>query len=227
MTPSPSQSAIPDDSDLADRETTPTPRRISADRSANQLANESRIDAASSRSNEPSDPTRPRRRSSLSRGTSPMTAIKSPTRTAEAAAQLQHHLTLTSPRHPRTDVLGGVLYNIDPKGDGFDVQVAINGTRLVGRMRTGSVGGGVTARTLGSQFPPVKSGNGTSTGATRPHRHIRRTLSTGFPILPPPNAPLPALPPVPPVPGHFRQADSKPPAKSIRGRDRAIDKTYI
>jgi hypothetical protein len=127
----PSSPPIPDDSDIevdTEREETPTPDVPSF---LPPITTQSR-------------PRLRKRRSSITLGTSPMNAIRSPSRTAGAALQLQLHLP-TSPSRSRssslsnatttnqTDLYGGV-------GIGMG-NVASEDTSLVGRMRSGSMGG--------------------------------------------------------------------------------------
>lgn len=69
-----------------------------------------------------------KRRSSLTIGTSPMHAIRSPQRNAGAALQLQMHLP--SPSRSRSGSLNATGTN----------NIASQSTSLVGRMRSGSVG---------------------------------------------------------------------------------------
>ncbi|KAG6860004.1 hypothetical protein C0995_000648 [Termitomyces sp. Mi166 len=111
------------DSDIepdTDRESTPTPDNIS--RAAPV----------------PAAP-RPRlrkRRSSLTVGTSPMNAIRSPQRNASAALQLQMHLS--SPSRSRSGSLSAMGTN----------NIASQSTSLVGRMRSGSVGAALRPRRI-------------------------------------------------------------------------------
>ncbi|TFK66141.1 hypothetical protein BDN72DRAFT_160747 [Pluteus cervinus] len=225
-----SPSAIPDDSDVEDseeREGTPTPGRIAAQAAAaathpnSQLTNDSSYDIASedattagihsrshSAASSSSAPRLRRRRSSLTVGASPMTAIKSATRTAEAAAQLQRRLSVNG--RPRSGSVGGLLGGMPLEGqqDPSGAQ-APSSSSLLGRMRSGSVGGANKGRILASgataSSRPV---NGLSTGVIRPRRALRRAQTTGVPALaaPPPNAPLPALPPVPPAAAPLRRS---------------------
>ncbi|KAG6891122.1 hypothetical protein C0992_010416 [Termitomyces sp. T32_za158] len=133
------------DSDLepdTDRENTPTPENITRATPA---------PAVSQRRHR-------KRRSSLTIATSPMNAIRSPQRNATAALQLQKHLP--SPSRSRSGSLSATGAN----------NIASQGTSLVGRMRSGSIG-----------------------AALRPRRNIRRLVSVPA-AAPPPTVPLPALP---------------------------------
>ncbi|KAF8240266.1 hypothetical protein L208DRAFT_1384742 [Tricholoma matsutake] len=133
--------------------------------------------------------TRPRlrkRRSSLTIRTSPMTAIRSPTRNAGAALQLQLHLT-TSPSRSRSGSFNRAnetgIYN----GGGIG-NIASESTSLVGRMRSGSVG-----------------------SILRPRMAVRRLAFVPAPA-PPPTAPLPAIPSLVPAPSS--KLNSPPPVSA-------------
>lgn len=105
-----------------------------------------------------------KRRSSLSINQSAMNIIKSPSRNAGNAFTVQRHLSIsTSPSRSRSGSLTSVT--------GFN-NVASQGTSLVGRMRSGSVG---TALRPASRKP------------------MRRAHTTA-PSLPAPAVPLPELP---------------------------------
>lgn len=88
-----------------------------------------------------------RRKSSLTVASSPMNAIKSPARTAGAALQLQRHLA--SPVRSRSGSLnlGAGMFGAE-EGTG---NVASEGTSLIGRMRSGSVGAALRFVALSSQ----------------------------------------------------------------------------
>ncbi|KAK0452764.1 uncharacterized protein EV420DRAFT_1482072 [Desarmillaria tabescens] len=105
-----------------------------------------------------------KRRSSLSIGTS-INALKSPSRNASTALQFQIHLQ-ASPSRSRSGSLSSVMGTLVENQ--FQPNVASEGTSLVGRMRSGSVGTSL--------------------------RPVRRTQPPA-PSLPPPTAPLPELPP--------------------------------
>ncbi|KAK0501852.1 hypothetical protein EDD18DRAFT_751791 [Armillaria luteobubalina] len=107
-----------------------------------------------------------KRRSSLSIGTS-INALKSPARNAGNALQIQIHLQV-SPSRSRSGSLSSVMGTLVENE--FRPNVASEGTSLVGRIRSGSVG-----------------------TSLRPRRPIRRTQAPS-PSLPPPTAPLPELP---------------------------------
>ncbi|KAF9465659.1 hypothetical protein BDZ94DRAFT_1253619 [Collybia nuda] len=68
-----------------------------------------------------------------------MNAIRSPARTAGAALQLQMHLP--SPPRSRSGSLSTTAPTQDPYGNIGIGNLASEGTSLVGRMRSGSVGG--------------------------------------------------------------------------------------
>ncbi|PBK64415.1 hypothetical protein ARMSODRAFT_1023274 [Armillaria solidipes] len=107
-----------------------------------------------------------KRRSSLSIGTS-INALKSPSRNASTALQFQIHLQ-ASPSRSRSGSLSSVMGTLVENE--FQPNVSSQGTSLVGRMRSGSVG-----------------------TSLRPRRPIRRTQAPA-PSLPPPTTPLPELP---------------------------------
>ncbi|KAK0466703.1 hypothetical protein IW261DRAFT_1113410 [Armillaria novae-zelandiae] len=107
-----------------------------------------------------------KRRSSLSIGTS-LNALKSPARNASNALQIQIHLQ-APPSRSRSGSLSSVMGTLVENE--FQPSVASEGTSLVGRMRSGSVG-----------------------TSLRPRRPIRRTQAPA-PSMPPPTAPLPELP---------------------------------
>ncbi|KAG6812554.1 hypothetical protein H0H87_009723 [Tephrocybe sp. NHM501043] len=144
-----------------DREITPTPE--SFQRSAPAVTTSPNTVVVASQ------PRLRKRRSSLTICTTPMNAIRSPSRNAGAALQLQMHLP--NPSRSRsgsvstTSSTGSEMYN----RIGMD-NVASESTSLVGRMRSGSVG-----------------------AVFRPRRGIRRLSSVPAPV-PPPTAPLPAVP---------------------------------
>ncbi|KAF8194632.1 hypothetical protein BJ912DRAFT_178160 [Pholiota molesta] len=137
-----------------------------------------------------------RRRSSLTQGTSPMGAIRSPARAAGNAYHLQMALPVSS--RTRSGSLGGDAAAAG--GGGYHTRsstaggVASEATSLVGRMRSGSC----------SNLAPDASGGAApaAPSTARPRRALRRILTTPVPGLraPPPTAPLPALPPVPSAP---------------------------
>ncbi|KAF9483074.1 hypothetical protein BDN70DRAFT_360516 [Pholiota conissans] len=152
-----------------------------------------------------------RRRSSLTQGTSPMGAIRSPTRAAGAALQVQKAVS-----RGRSGSLGGdVSVMTAGAGGGYHTRsstagVATEATSLVGRMRSGScsnVGG------------PPSSGASVSPTNVRPRRALRRILTTPVPGIraPPPTTPLPALPPVPSAPhsASFHQLQHQPRSTKI------------
>ncbi|KAK0224426.1 hypothetical protein EDD85DRAFT_241770 [Armillaria nabsnona] len=107
-----------------------------------------------------------KRRSSLSIGTS-INALKSPSRNASTALQIQIHLQ-ASPSRSRSGSLSSVMGTLVENE--YQPNIASQGTSLVGRMRSGSVG-----------------------TSLRPRRPIRRTQAPA-PSLPPPTTPLPELP---------------------------------
>ncbi|KAG6907492.1 hypothetical protein DXG01_008686 [Tephrocybe rancida] len=110
-----------------------------------------------------------KRRSSLTVGTSPMNAIRSPARTAGAALQLQMHLA--SPSRSRSGSLSTTTSTTADTYNNIGMgNIASENTSLVGRMRSGSVG-----------------------AVLRPRRGVRRLASVPAPA-PPPTAPLPAVP---------------------------------
>ncbi|KAF5379444.1 hypothetical protein D9615_006566 [Tricholomella constricta] len=163
--PATPSSPLPD-SDIEverDREITPTPdapSRSMSSSSSNSSANPCTTQAP---------PRLRRRRSSLTVGTSPMNSIRSPTRTAGAALQLQMHLP--NPTRSRSGSLSASTSQTDMYGKvGKSSNVASEGTSLVGRMRSGSVG-----------------------TVLRPRRGVRRLASVPA-AAPPPTAPLPAIP---------------------------------
>ncbi|KAG6810834.1 hypothetical protein H0H92_010128 [Tricholoma furcatifolium] len=105
---------LPDSDTEMDRDITPTPDTVRA----------------------ASQPRLRKRRSSLTIGTSPMNAIRSPARTAGAALQLQMHLPNPSrSRSGSLSITGAAIANI-----------ASETTSLVGRMRSGSVSMGLRPR---------------------------------------------------------------------------------
>ncbi|RDB27694.1 hypothetical protein Hypma_003270 [Hypsizygus marmoreus] len=170
--PSPATPSSPlPDSDIeldGDRENTPTPESLA----------HSHFDSrsASTTSNTNTRPRLRKRRSSLTVGTNPITSIRSPTRNAGAALQLQMHLpTVASPSRSRSGSLSQTLnqnQNLNHnENEVYARGVATEATSLVGRMRSGSVG-----------------------GALRPRRGVRRLASVPAPTAPPPTAPLPAIP---------------------------------
>ncbi|KAG5732858.1 hypothetical protein E4T56_gene7943 [Termitomyces sp. T112] len=112
-----------------DRESTPTPDNISRAVPV-PAAPQSRLR---------------KRRSSLTIGTSPMNAIRSPQRNASAALQLQMHLT--SPSRSRSGSLSAAGTN--------NSNIASESTSLVGRMRSGSVGVALRPRRNVRRLAPV------------------------------------------------------------------------
>ncbi|KAJ3799616.1 hypothetical protein GGU11DRAFT_652616, partial [Lentinula aff. detonsa] len=151
--PSPSllsvSDVIDDTSDLElDRSTTPTPTNVDGQATSTHQAQHCIR----------------RRRSSLTVGTSPMNIIKSPSRAAGTALQLQRHL-LTSPGRSRS----GSTSSVVSIGEEVNSNIASESTSLYRRMRSGSVGS------------VLKSRRGARRGAPGPK-------------FPPPSAPLPALP---------------------------------
>ncbi|KAG5643935.1 hypothetical protein DXG03_009345 [Asterophora parasitica] len=161
--PSPATSSSPlPDSDIEserDRDITPTP-------DASSPSTFSSGSHTTSTTIQP-QPRLRRRRSSLKVGTSPMNSIRSPTRNAGAALQLQMHLP--NPARSRSGSLSTTAQT-DLYGNIGMGNVASEGTSLVGRMRSGSVG-----------------------AVLRPRRGVRRLASVPAPA-PPPTAPLPAIP---------------------------------
>ncbi|KAF9078328.1 hypothetical protein BDP27DRAFT_1309420 [Rhodocollybia butyracea] len=142
---------LDDTSDIeVDRSTTPTPATVPSDSQSHHAL-----------------PRLRRRRSSLTVGTSPINCIKSPTRAAGNALQLQRHL-FTSPSRSRSGSIDSVLGEELPQLN----NIASKSTSLLSRMRSGSVG-----TTL------------------KPRRGVRRGVPG--PTLPPPSLPLPAIPGTP------------------------------
>ncbi|KAJ3761748.1 hypothetical protein EV360DRAFT_67615 [Lentinula raphanica] len=115
-----------------------------------------------------------RRRSSLTIGASPLNTIKSPSRAAGTALQLQRHLYNT-PSRSRSGSVSSVMGN----GEDISSNIASEKTSLYRRMRSGSVGS------------VLKSKRGTRRGVPGPS-------------FPPPSAPLPALPPIPGTPNRSK-----------------------
>ncbi|KAG9224269.1 hypothetical protein CCMSSC00406_0004768 [Pleurotus cornucopiae] len=159
-----------------ERSSTPTP---SSHRNSSDLPLIDEDAAMPSTTHSPQSSAAPRlrrRRSSLTVGMSPMNTIKSPQRNAGAAMRFAHHsISISSPSRSRSGSIGA--------GNGSSMGgiaadlfgVASQGTSLVGRMRSGSVG-----------------------GALRPRRALRRGLTNFVPAAaPPPSAPLPPLPLLP------------------------------
>ncbi|KAL0954106.1 hypothetical protein HGRIS_005253 [Hohenbuehelia grisea] len=108
-----------------------------------------------------------KRRSSLTVGSSQLTAIKSPARNANAALRYAHHsISICSPSRSRSGSLG-----TDGDVDVFGTNMASQGNSIMGRLRSGSVG-----------------------GVLRPRRTTRRGPSMPLPMLAPPSAPLPPVP---------------------------------
>lgn len=157
--PSPSLLSVTDDlddtSDIElDRSTTPTPHQAQAQPQP--------------------QPRLRRRRSSLTVGTSAMNLIKSPSRAAGNALNLQRHL-IASPGRSRSGSASSVMsIGEEPLRNG---NIASESTSLLGRMRSGSVGS------------VLKS------------RRIRRFPGPSFP---PPSAPLPPLPSIPGTPSRSK-----------------------
>ncbi|KAF7770255.1 hypothetical protein Agabi119p4_6229 [Agaricus bisporus var. burnettii] len=113
-----------------------------------------------------------KRRSSINIGTSPMNVIKSPQRNAENALQFQRSIGRS--RTGSLSFLG--LGSTSPSGSASDSpNVASQTSRLIIRMRSGSVGGAA----IHNMF--------------RSRRSAARRLACA-PAMPPPTAPLPALP---------------------------------
>lgn len=166
---------IPDDSDVefgldmdVDRDATPTQTHRGTLTSTSQSQNHVLP-------RQQSQPRLRKRRSSITLAASPMNAIRSPARTAGAALHLQRHLPPPPPggfggSRSRSGSLvqaGELALGLGLGGN--DVRnVACESTSLVGRMRSGSVG-----------------------GLLRPRRGVRKLTA---PAVPPPTAPLPALP---------------------------------
>lgn len=106
-----------------------------------------------------------RRRSSLTQATSPIRTIRSPTRAAENAFNLQLHLPTSMSRSRSGSLHGGII------------GMATEETSLVGRLRSGSCS------------------NVSINAPSRSHRLGRRLSSRVVPAAaPPPTVPLPALP---------------------------------
>ncbi|KAF6760810.1 hypothetical protein DFP72DRAFT_881529 [Ephemerocybe angulata] len=170
------------------RESTPTQHTVTA-----SLQAAAKITSTAAGSSATAQPRLRRRRSSLTIGVSPLTAIRSPTRTVGAALQMQRHLAM-NPGRSR----GGSLSSSNPPSavEGFMMfgmatssSVASEGTSLAGRLRSGSVGSNVY-HTRAPLNPPATA------GITSRYVHVRRVTSVPAPV-PPPSAPLPALPQVP------------------------------
>ncbi len=126
-----------------------------------------------------------KRRSSLSIGTS-INALKSPSRNASTALQIQIHLQ-SSPSRSRSGSLSSVMGTLVENE--YQPNIASQGTSLVGRMRSGSVGTSLRYVSLTSTFFDAAD----MWFAVRPRRPIRRTQAPA-PSLPPPTTPLPELP---------------------------------
>lgn len=110
---------LDDTSDIeVDRSTTPTPATVPSDSQSHHAL-----------------PRLRRRRSSLTVGTSPINCIKSPTRAAGNALQLQRHL-FASPSRSRSGSIDSVLGEELPQLN----NIASKSTSLLSRMRSGSVG---------------------------------------------------------------------------------------
>ncbi|KAF5340972.1 hypothetical protein D9611_006054 [Ephemerocybe angulata] len=168
------------------RESTPTQHTVTA---SLQAAAKITSAAAGSSATAQAQPRLRRRRSSLTIAVSPLTSIRSPTRTVGAALQMQRHLAM-NPGRSR----GGSLSSSNPPSavEGFTMfgmasSVASEGTSLTGRLRSGSVGSSVY------RAPPPATAGITSRGL---RKHVRRVTSVPAPV-PPPSAPLPALPQLP------------------------------
>ncbi|KAF9445853.1 hypothetical protein P691DRAFT_805071 [Macrolepiota fuliginosa MF-IS2] len=179
ITRDPSPAPIGDDSDVEDldiemdtegaRAPTPTPSSVGG---------RSRSGSIASTVQQDQKPRLRKRRSSLNVATSPMNAIKSPQRNAGNALHLQQRLPLLptgSIGRSRSGSLSFLGFGAPPVDGGDAPNVAPQGTSLLGRMRSGSVGG-------------------TSiTNLFRPRRAARRLATVPAPA-PPPTAPLPAIP---------------------------------
>ena len=147
--PSPAAPSFPlpldDDSDIEiDRSITPTGPPATSN--TNMMVTEIPAPSTTSAAAPPNRPHLRKRRSSLTVATSPMNSIKSPTRTAGAALQLQRHLSPSRARsgslniNLNASVVTGDLFGGAYGGLGVG-NIASEGTSLVGRMRSGSVGG--------------------------------------------------------------------------------------
>ncbi|EAU90695.2 hypothetical protein CC1G_03964 [Coprinopsis cinerea okayama7 len=177
--------------DISKRDITPTQQSVLR---ASTSSNTSTSSNGSVHGQPPAGNGAPRlrkRRSSLSLSisVSPMNAIRSPIRTANAALQLQRHLGSRS--------RSGSLVSSSVPPTATDNVFAVPGgmsaketTSLMGRLRSGSVGS-----TLGR--PPTSVGMAGAVPGRIIRRHVRRTTTVPAP-MPPPTAPLPALPPLPP-----------------------------
>ncbi|KIK52117.1 hypothetical protein GYMLUDRAFT_251471 [Collybiopsis luxurians FD-317 M1] len=128
-----------------------------------------------------------RRKSSLTMATSPMNMIKSPSRSAGNAIQLQRHL-FASPSRSRSGSASSVLSIGEELAPHQTVSngsndVASKSNSLFGRMRSGSVGSALKSR-----------------------RIVRRVPG---PSCPPPSLPLPPLPSLPSIPGTPSRSKTK------------------
>lgn len=138
---------LPDDSDIEidtdtdteqDRDVTPTrdmPHARSRSSTMSSINSSSSINAnTKSTVSSSNQPRLRKRRSSLTVGTSPITAIRSPTRSAANAFNLQRLV----PRKSISELFGNIGSGMPSSG--FDNNTASQGTSLVGRLRSGSVG---------------------------------------------------------------------------------------
>ncbi|KAF5316758.1 hypothetical protein D9619_006840 [Psilocybe cf. subviscida] len=157
-----------------------------------------------------------RRKSSLTMAASPISAIRSSTRTAKHQQECMQKAAPAVHARARSGSLGGdVSYNAgvpSPVSPGASLVYGVNAlsmrsaateaTSMLGRMRSGSCSNAVVV-------PPT---------VARPRRIPRRVLNAAFPAppAPPPNAPLPALPlPSTPTPRQQIRSDSAPAAHGI------------
>ncbi|KAF8810497.1 hypothetical protein BYT27DRAFT_7336708 [Phlegmacium glaucopus] len=180
------------------RSTTPTPQTITPMQSPQPVKIQSK---PQTQQQQPTQPRLRKRRSSLTQATSPMNAIRSPTRTASNAIHLQRQLsTVVAPRSRSGSIAGEDVTTSRYS----NVGVASSATSLEGRMRSGSLGC--------APAPP---------SATGMRRHpIRRLHISALqaPLTPPPTAPLPALPPIHPDQQHFRPTNLNTPTYPLSTR---------
>ncbi|KAJ8515902.1 hypothetical protein ONZ45_g6741 [Pleurotus djamor] len=162
-------SPLPNAHDI-DRTATPTPSSHRGSSDLQQIDEDAPSSNLTSSPQSSSGPRLRKRRSSLTVGMSPMNNIRSPQRSAgAAAARYAHHsISISSPSRSRSGSIGAVA--ADLFGAGY-ANVASEGTSLVGRMRSGSVGGALkftspSATTWVVKFRPSRSSTPDSSSPT-------------------------------------------------------------
>ncbi|PPR00106.1 hypothetical protein CVT26_008870 [Gymnopilus dilepis] len=172
------RSVTPTPHSLDDAEGTPTPVRS---QHLDKTSPQSNSSSSTQSSAQPQAPRLRRRRSSTTLGTNPMTAIRSPARSAGNALHVQRARS-GSVNSDAVTVYSGSAASM----------AATEGTSLVGRMRSGSCS---SVKSL----PSPAVGNQAGGASFRPRRVARRvhTNPPPAPLAPPPTTPLPDLPPLP------------------------------